>query len=81
MLLGESGATFHRGKLSHSHCKWKTLIVIDFSDKFERNTPKRFKNIVSSFSWLKFAFSLGLEQVTSVTSRPTLPYLFCDLTE
>ena len=30
--VGESGATCHRGKLSHSHCKSKSLIVMDFSN-------------------------------------------------
>lgn len=46
--LGESGATFHRGKLSRSHCKSKALIVMDFSDMFERNTSRRFENVTSN---------------------------------
>ena len=49
-LLGESGVTCHRGKLSHFHCKLKALIVINVSDKFEVNTSTCFKNIVSKVS-------------------------------
>ena len=36
--------------MRNSHYKSKTLIAIDFSDKFERNTSKHFKHVVSKVS-------------------------------
>ena len=68
IYVGESGATCHRGNLSHSHCKLKALSFMDFSYTFERNTSKRFKNIVG-----KVPLVLCLHSVRDCNELPQSP--------
>ena len=64
LCIGESGATFHRGKLLHSHFKSRTLIVIDFTEIVLHSFcvfidfPEFQKHCWQSFHWFVFAFSL-----------------------
>ena len=64
--LGESGATCHRGKLSHSHCKSNSLIDMDFSNIY----LKEIHQSVSKTSSTKFLLLCACIQFMTVTTYP-----------
>ena len=50
--IGERGATCHRGKLSHSHCNSKALIVMDFSNIYLKESKSKLFSKTSSAKFL-----------------------------